>query len=328
MIFAEVLGDRLIHLKKLRDDWLEYWEGSSPGSSDELSERWHILVCDPVDAEISQDSNMNTDRSNTEESSDTGEDSDQASDDDDWSINTNATTPSYKYCLEKKKMITEQLERMPREKLQRLIGFCSEDDFSWVKLQDPFVESPYRGLFKNLNRYAYMRVIHLGLLRTCRQVYTEANPVLWETNTFSFNDAHSLRCFMGEITNHQKGLMKKLRLAMIFYTGGAPLWSTPLTLPLVESFQGLRNLWLVIRYREHATRFEEIENAGLLERMVSQSMYIGGIEALATLPLTSVKVSVTNKGLGDPDPSGQKQWTQQQREKYAGLIRTRLLDVD
>ena len=339
MIFVEVLGGRLVHLKQLRDNWLEYLKGSSSESSHEDSGRWHILVCDPVDAEsieeIRTEQEKRKDRDDAEFGQDSSmEDSDQVTDDDDnISIDTNATTPSYKSCLEKKKMITEQLERMPRDKLQRLIGHSSERDLSWLKLQDPFVESPSRGHFKNLNRCAYMRVIHLGLLRTCRQVYTEANRVLWQTNTFSFNDAHSFSCFMGERNNHQKGFMKKLRLAMNLFSGSGPLWSRRLTLPLVEPLQGLRYLWLAIHYRQTAARFEEIENAGLLESDISHSMHLDGIRALATLPLTWVKVSVTNKDLGDFDPSDntfprQEQWTQQQREKYARLIRTRLLDVD
>ena len=46
-IFVEVLGNRLIHLKRLNDEGFDYdsdWPSFSYGT-------WHILVCDPAEAE-------------------------------------------------------------------------------------------------------------------------------------------------------------------------------------------------------------------------------------------------------------------------------------
>ncbi len=39
-------------------------------------------------------------------------------------------------------------------------------------------------------------MMRLGVLRSCRQIYVEANNLLWTTNTFSFADATTFRRFM------------------------------------------------------------------------------------------------------------------------------------
>lgn len=51
--------------------------------------------------------------------------------------------------------------------------------------------------------------VHLTALRVCRQMYIEANDVLWSTNTFSFNHAAiSLDRFMSARTTRQKQSLK------------------------------------------------------------------------------------------------------------------------
>lgn len=39
------------------------------------------------------------------------------------------------------------------------------------------------------------RKLQLELLRSCRQVYVEANSILWETDTFAFNESHTFDMF-------------------------------------------------------------------------------------------------------------------------------------
>ena len=343
-IFVEVLGDRLIHLKKFDDDWMSEWDiDDSSSSRRHKVERWHILVCDPaaaepikggragkgnkkgeVEAEASKVSNEGMDSSDSEEEED---DSTQFSEDEAFPSDMRT----------RKKMMDQQLMQIPNRRVQHLIGHDFQGNDSWRKLQNPFLEHhPFSGgLFKGITRYKCNREIHLCLLRTCRQVYTEANKVLWETNIFSFNDIHSFNCFMNERNNYQKGLMKKLRLAMKFGLRGpmhTPLWSSALTMQLVRSLQGLRFVWLAINYRQPAKLHEECESRGWLDSVVLRSSYLEGVRKLATLPLAHVKVSVSNKDLGYFEDlyfdHGEKQWSQQQRKKYADLIRTRLLDVD
>ncbi|KAL8794943.1 MAG: hypothetical protein Q9195_002525 [Heterodermia aff. obscurata] len=336
-IFSEVLGNRLIHLKKFDDDAV-YFSDSDESSlpfRDGTYARWHILLCDPAAAEpierghTEQEKRKDGDGAEISKESDTSTDSSSTEDSYDEAEGFSSDTASFgRY--EKEKRIAEKLEGMPPRKMQRLIGHSSEYDYSWWKLDDPFLNGRYLGRSRPLRRYAHIRVIHLCLLRACRQVYNEANEVLWESNIFSFNDVYSFSCFMNERNNHQKSLIKKLRLAVKMGGIGSPSWSKPLTMPLVKSLQGLRFLWLAIHYRPDID-FATFENIGMLDITVFKSTLLDGVRKLATLPLTWVKVIVTNKNLGDYDTyklPREKLWTQQQREKYGDVIRTRLLAVN
>ena len=176
-------------------------------------------------------------------------------------------------------------------------------------------------------RDGYDREMHLGILRTCRQIYTEANQVLWESNIFSFNDVPSFTRFMRERTNFQKRLIKKLRLVVVFALHGTPLWSDAITMPLIRSLQGLRELWLCINARFPASYFDKDYKARCFE-----TKYLEGARKLATLPLTRAKVLITNKYLGNYDAHWKlgyyEQWTKEQQREYADLIQARLLDVN
>lgn len=46
-------------------------------------------------------------------------------------------------------------------------------------------------------------IMHLTILRTSRQIYAEANPILYSTNTFSFEDGMSLKRFLTTRNIHQ-----------------------------------------------------------------------------------------------------------------------------
>ena len=377
-IYIEVLGDRLLHLKKFDDAKFDASDDTRRG------DRWHLLVADPAAAEPigkpnggSKESGVGTNSSDEEssveeegvdqvtsdeesiveeegfdqatgdeessveegtdqvngdeESSVKGEDSDQLTDDE----RLFRATASYRRHLKKMTRLDQEMTRtierlkwLSQEQVQRLIGHTT-DGTSWRELYHSLCDEPVDQHSRSLGLDAHLRVPHLTLLRTCRQVYTEANQVLWETNIFSFNDVHSFTCFIKDRTTHQKGLLKKLRLAINFRRFGVSSWSELLTIPLVIYLQGLRFLWLPIHYCPEF-RFDRLEKIDVFLWTGFHSTDLDRIiRKLATLPLTWVKVTLTNKKLEDRDgPDLSNLWTQQQREKYADMVRTRLLAVD
>lgn len=218
-------------------------------------------------------------------------------------------------------------EQMDKEEEQLLIGHLrvSDSQDGWRRAKDTLVYGPPGAVFRK--RDGYDREMHLGILRTCRQIYIEANQVLWESNIFSFNDVPSFSRFMGERTNFQKRLIKKLRLVVVFALHGTPLWSDAITMPLIRSLQGLREIWLCINARFPASHFDKKYKARCFE-----TKYLEGARKLATLPLTRAKVSITNRYLGNYDAYWElglyTQWTKEQQQEYAELIQARLLDVN
>lgn len=218
--------------------------------------------------------------------------------------------------------------RMDQGKEKFLIGQLrvSDSKDEWRHVKDSLVYGPGGAVFGK--RDGFDREMHLGILRTCRQIYTEANQVLWESNIFSFNDVPSFSRFMGERNNFQKRLIKKLRLVVVFSLQGTPLWSDAITMPLIRSLQGLRELWMCINARLPASYFDEEYKARCF-----QTKYLEGARKLATLPLTRAKVSISNRYLGNYDAHWEsmgsyKQWSKEQQREYAELIEARLLDVN
>lgn len=111
------------------------------------------------------------------------------------------------------------------------------------------------GMYKE--DYCFGReMVRLGVLRSCRQIYVEANNILWTTNTFSFADATTLKRFMMTRTINQKHSIKSIRLQMAFEIyEWEKEWNTALSMPLVRSLSGLRCLRLSIEYEMKAKNY-------------------------------------------------------------------------
>ncbi|MCJ1382021.1 hypothetical protein MMC17_005133 [Xylographa soralifera] len=153
--------------------------------------------------------------------------------------------------------------------------------------------------------------LQLALLRTCRQIYVEANEVLWGTNTFSFGETRLLRDFVAQRNATQKQLWKKIHVK--WSTGSAP-WFVPLPMDTIKALSGVRvvHLTLVASFaRSCAVKWTQDEWA--------RDAYVGQILVLRILPLEVVTVTFDSK-VADLPPT--------QRLEHAEDIRRRLLDPD
>ena len=199
-------------------------------------------------------------------------------------------------------------------------------------LLDPIEWPSYLDNEIKQNAWIYERDIHLSLLRTCQQIYTEFNQVLWETNIFSFSDITSFIQFMGSRSTFQKSSIRKLRLAMNwdYNMGGVEAWNSALSQPLIRSLEGLRELWLHIHYCIYEKDYQRHKKNGQLIAL-TQGAYLGGIRRLATLPLTRAHVDVVFQNSRDLHFLGYSgvlhpPWTEDNRKDFAALLRARLLD--
>ena len=92
------------------------------------------------------------------------------------------------------------------------------------------------------------RRLRLELLRSCRQVYAEANRILWKTNTFVFNESHTFNTFFQSRPYFQKQLITKLRIQMVLHNRKPLSWERRLSMPTIKSLQGLRTLHIRITH--------------------------------------------------------------------------------
>ena len=165
--------------------------------------------------------------------------------------------------------------------------------------------------------------IHLTALRVCRQIYNEADRVLWSTNTFSFDDEVTFLRFMDTRTTCQKRSLKKLRLQMNAWEDAS--WSSVLGIRLIRSLVGLRSLRLQINFFMHAKRYQWIKAHGYDWNPREFQRRLQFVQRMKVLPLTEVEVFIGEySGMYDESLS----WTAEDRTEYADVIRRTLLDPE
>ena len=164
--------------------------------------------------------------------------------------------------------------------------------------------------------------IDLRALRVCRQMYIEANDVLWSTNTFSFNDAAiSLDRFMSTRTARQKRSLRKLQLHLDWeWDDGGRVHNQVLSMRLIRSLAGLRILRLQIIEFMHAATFQQMKASGT---SVVHTRHLPFLHKLAALSLTKAEVFVNDSMLYWYTNT---KWTVEDRMEYAEEIRKILLN--
>ena len=71
-----------------------------------------------------------------------------------------------------------------------------------------------------IQEHASMKALckpQLQCLRTCRQMYIEACPILWSTNAFSFDECVVFRDFMTGLSVGQKLSIRDIRCQMVIH---------------------------------------------------------------------------------------------------------------
>ena len=161
----------------------------------------------------------------------------------------------------------------------------------------------------------------LSVLRSCRQIYVEANNILWTSNTFSFADPTTFRRFLMTRSINQRRLIKSLRMQVGRFSD---YWNKSLTMALVRSLSGLRYLRLNIEYKLLESKkllFDSYESAKSFNYLYITSYFVP-LQKLSALPLTKVEIVVENR----KDAPENHLWTKMDRQDFAEGLRKTLLD--
>ena len=84
---------------------------------------------------------------------------------------------------------------------------------------------------------------NLELIQTCRVMHDEIKPLLWATTLFSFCGVYSLEIYMDLLSDEQKGLIRKVHLA-VQYIPATP--EPRVSLDTINSLGGVNELSLSI----------------------------------------------------------------------------------
>jgi len=174
---------------------------------------------------------------------------------------------------------------------------------------------------------------HLQVLRTCRQIYLEASRVLWNTNTFSFDNPSVLKLFMNNRKAAQKQLLRKLHLDMRWHWRFQKrAWEKALTVTLVRSLKGLRTFHLYIEQcvLNREADWEDKsdgEDKPAWETDLLNDTYFEDVMKLKILPLETVTVNIAN----GPEVNERERhlpWPLASRTEWAERLKSQLLDPE
>ena len=166
------------------------------------------------------------------------------------------------------------------------------------------------------------KFLEISLLRTCRQIYADAHPILYTTNTFSFTSGDTLTCFVDRLMTPQKRLLRSLRFEMSWPHQECWGWNHALILRRIRTLTGLRNLRLGIQYSQTKENFARLGSSNSWDMIRIKSAE--GLCRLAVLPLTSVEVGIWDHRHNHRQPY--LMWDERQKRAFADALRNVLLD--
>jgi hypothetical protein len=182
-------------------------------------------------------------------------------------------------------------------------------------------------------------LLPVQLLRVCRQIYIEANPLLWSNNTLSFGRPSDFKDFMADRIGAQKAHITHLHLDM---SKVYPYWpdsrpSSAASLGIVKSLVGLRSLsvyvsdWVI--HDKLVRNVGDDETAQITEwKRLVEGHACDELTHYKILPLAKVMVLMTNSAARQHEspaiPNDSENWRRWERMKYAESIRQTILDAE
>lgn len=174
--------------------------------------------------------------------------------------------------------------------------------------------------------------LDLRILGTCRQLYEEANHLLWATNTFSFDHPKTFNKFMASLNSAQKRKISSLHFNAEFdriSSYGQFTWTSALKLSNVNILKGIHTLHLCLQQRYSRAVAPLVGDV----RGVDSCDRVGAIKAsleedikpfmrLRALNPENVTVIIGDPRFGPPAPG----WTATVKVEVAEQLRKQVLD--
>lgn len=183
------------------------------------------------------------------------------------------------------------------------------------------------------------RLLDLSMLGASRQMYEEANLLLWSTNTFSFEDPVSFDKFMNKLTSLQKKKLTKMHIRIDWLSYDYEQWERVLKIRLLEKFKGLKTVHLcfdqdLVRLASflyvYMLQKQDASSTGLLaschEILFLDYPQLEPFGSLQMLRLQHATVVIADK-IGDVRQS-RSRWSIQKKREVAEKVRGKLLQPE
>ena len=184
--------------------------------------------------------------------------------------------------------------------------------------------------------------VDLNVLGVCRQLYEEANHLLWATNTFSFEDPITCQKFFASLNPAQKRNLTNIHINATIgghgsnYHSGAnqrsrwddEYWGKGLKIRNLNMLRGVRTLHLCVHQGfecvagGRANNLSDAAAVAMVEKCQEADME--PILRLRALPVQDVTVIVSDDG--EKWENLRYRWTTTKKNEYAKTIRVQLVD--
>ena len=177
------------------------------------------------------------------------------------------------------------------------------------------------------------RTVDLNILGVCRQLYEEANHLLWATNVFSFDDSVSFDKFIGSLNPAQKrnltGLHLHTKIGCWNYSydmASLENWATAFKMPYINMLRDVQTLHICFEQRFKRS-YGPSPDSTYNRSKRDQDADVKPFLRLRALPTKNVTVVVSdNIHAIELDEVTEWRWTTAQKMECAKSIRSQLLD--
>lgn len=181
--------------------------------------------------------------------------------------------------------------------------------------------------------------VDLNVLGVCRQLYEEANHLLWATNTFSFDDPKTLQKFLASLNPAQKRNLTNIHIGTIiggYHSSYADAnyrarhddsyWGKALKLSCLNILRGVQALHLCLRQGFQCIQaYSNVSAEEMIETALQSDM--DPILRLRTLSVKDVTVIVSDDATElEKNRKSVHRWTAKKKMDYAESIRVQLMD--
>ncbi|KAL8710742.1 MAG: hypothetical protein Q9220_004760 [cf. Caloplaca sp. 1 TL-2023] len=118
--------------------------------------------------------------------------------------------------------------------------------------------------------------VNLSLLRVSRQIYEEANHILWTTNEFMFDSEYGFKEFMNTLNFAQKRKLAQVYISTYPLSDHQKHWSTKTTRRRFSGLQGLKTLDISIKLGDYPQEWVEA-SAKDMEYLVKPFLGLGSL---------------------------------------------------
>ncbi|KAL9636517.1 MAG: hypothetical protein Q9164_002780 [Protoblastenia rupestris] len=170
--------------------------------------------------------------------------------------------------------------------------------------------------------------LDLSVLRVSRQLYEEANHILWTTNAFFFSESRSLPAFMNTLNPAQKRKLTHIQISVIVVQDNISKhfepssWSLGVKGSYINLLRDIKELDLFIHFKlkPSSKRPQDMISC-------SPSNSLAAFEGLRALPLKAAIVIITGS-IEDPHPQSwlSKPLDPAEKHNLAQVFRAKLLD--